>query len=30
MTSELLQILRRVTPEEERLRSGEADIEKNI
>ena len=30
MTQELLQILRQVTPEEERLRSGNADIEKKI
>ena len=30
MTQELLQILRQVTPEEERLRSGKTDIEKNI
>ncbi|MBR5128175.1 MAG: AraC family ligand binding domain-containing protein, partial [Roseburia sp.] len=30
MTKELLQILRKVTPEEERLRSGKRDIEKEI
>ena len=30
MTTELLQILRKVTPEEERLRSGKRDIEKEI
>ena len=30
MTEELLQILRQITPEEERLRSGNKDIEKNI
>lgn len=30
MTPELLQILRQITPEEERLRSGETDIEKEI
>lgn len=30
MTQELLDILRQVTPEEERLRSGNTDIEKNI
>ncbi len=30
MTKELLQLLRKVTPEEERLRSGKKDIEKEI
>lgn len=30
MTPELLQILQQITPEEERLRSGETDIEKEI
>lgn len=30
MTKELLQILRKVTPEEERLRSGKRDIEKDL
>ena len=30
MTHELLEILRQVTPEEERLRSGNTNIEKEI
>lgn len=30
MTQELLEILRQVTPEEERLRSGNTNIEKEI